>query len=272
MRQQTRVAILIAVLAAVPGFSQAENFGKANISKVIKDVKVSEKSSQARAVSEGQPFTGASTMFTGRDSRAELVFPDQTVTRVGANSVFRFRSGTRDMEIAQGSFLLNVPKNAGGAKIRTATVTAAITGTTVMMEYSPEQWLKFIVVEGVAKLILKDGTTTDVPAGRMIVMRPDARVFPRPVIVNIDKLVKTSLLADSKVFGPLNGPAVQLINGSIAEQKNKRQVGNLLPAGVLTRGPNGPIEGAGTTTQSPPPRGILPSIGGERFPGGDVGQ
>lgn len=33
------------------------------------------------------------------------------------------------MEIKQGSFLLQVPKNAGGATIRTSTVTAAITGT-----------------------------------------------------------------------------------------------------------------------------------------------
>ena len=34
--------------------------------------------------------------------------------------------------------LLQVPKGLGGAKIHTAAVTAAITGTTIMMDIAPE--------------------------------------------------------------------------------------------------------------------------------------
>lgn len=257
MRAKNTLAIAMAVLATGSGFIQAASLSKANISKVVKDVKVSEKSSQAYPAKEGQSFTGSSTLLTGRDSRAELSFADKTVTRIGANSVFRFKSGTRDMEIVQGSFLLNVPKNAGGAKIRTATVTAAITGTTVMMEYDPQQWLKFIVIEGVAKLILQDGTTMDVPPGHMVVMRPNARNFPRPVIVNIDKLVKTSILTNQKIFGPLNGPAAQLIDDSIAIQMGDRRVGRLRPVGVFVRGPDAPLDGEGGNTLSSPPRSLL---------------
>jgi len=44
--------------------------------------------------------------------------------------------------------LLRVPKNAGGAKINTAAVTAAITGTTVMLEFHKNSYVKFIVLEG----------------------------------------------------------------------------------------------------------------------------
>lgn len=259
MREKTTVAIVLAVLACSPGFAQAAALGKANVSKIVNDVKVSERSSQAYPAKEGQSFTGSSTLLTGRDSRAELSFPDQTVTRIGANSVFRFKSGTRDMEIVQGSFLLNVPKNAGGAKIRTATVTAAITGTTVMMEFDPQKWLKFIVIEGVAKLILQDGTTMDVPPGHMIAMRPNARNFPKPVIINIDKLVKTSNLTNRKIFGPLNGPAVELIDGSIASQMGDRRLGRLRPTGVVVHGPDAPHEdGDGGKPHSPPPFGLLP--------------
>lgn len=258
MREKTNLVIAMAVLAVSPGFAQAVSLEKANISKIVNDVKVSERSAQAYPASEGQTFTGSSTLLTGRDSRAELSFPDRTVTRIGANSVFRFKSGTRDMEIVQGSFLLNVPKNAGGAKIRTATVTAAITGTTVMMEFDPDKMLKFIVLEGVAKLILQDGTSIDVPPGHLIAMRPNARRFPKPVIINIDKLVKTSLLTDKKIFGPLNDDARVLIDDSIASQMGERRAGRLLPTGVVVGGPDMPLDGEGGKSNTSPPRAFLP--------------
>ncbi len=40
------------------------------------------------------------------------------------------------MDLGGGAMLLRVPKDAGGAKITTAAVTAAITGTTVLLEYN----------------------------------------------------------------------------------------------------------------------------------------
>ena len=87
------------------------------VTTVVNDVKLSERSGAAKAIGTGQTMGGSSTLLTGRKSRAALTFPDKTVTRIGANSVFRFSSGSRDMEISQGSFLLQVPKGAGGATI-----------------------------------------------------------------------------------------------------------------------------------------------------------
>src|SRR5438477_6367304 len=74
---------------------------------------------------------------TGARSRSELLFQDNTLTRVGAETFFSFKTGTRDLTLEKGSMLLQVPKGLGGAKIHTAAVTAAITGTTIMMEYKP---------------------------------------------------------------------------------------------------------------------------------------
>ena len=48
--------------------------------------------------------------------------------------------------------LLQVPKGIGGAKIRTAAVTASITGTTIMMEYHPKKSIKVLVLEGSLRL------------------------------------------------------------------------------------------------------------------------
>jgi len=139
-----KIPSIVTAAAFLIGIAHAAPLKTANLTKKVNDVRISESSRQAREASVGDRLTGSSTVLTGRQSRAELTFPDQTVTRIGANAAFRFNSGSRDMEIKQGSFLLQVPKNAGGATIRTSTVTAAITGTTTMMEYSPGRWVKFI--------------------------------------------------------------------------------------------------------------------------------
>ena len=58
--------------------------------------------------------------------------------------------------------LLQVPKGIGGAKIRTAAVTASITGTTIMMEYHPKKSIKVLVLEGSLRLSV-NGTIRRLP-------------------------------------------------------------------------------------------------------------
>lgn len=74
---------------------------------------------------------------TGIKSRSELVFEDQTLTRVGPETYFSFRPGTREMMLERGTMLLQVPKGLGGAKILTRAITASITGTKILFEYLP---------------------------------------------------------------------------------------------------------------------------------------
>ena len=107
-------------------------------------------------------------------SRAELIFTDQTLARLGANTVFSFNEGTRNLELSGGAMLLQVPKNAGGAKINTATVTAAITGTTIMLEFHPDAFIKFIVLEGTGRIFLNAhiGESVLLHAGQMLIVSP----------------------------------------------------------------------------------------------------
>ena len=42
---------------------------------------------------------------TGVDSRAELLFPDNTLTRLAANTFFSFKAGTREMDLGHGAIL-----------------------------------------------------------------------------------------------------------------------------------------------------------------------
>lgn len=217
--------------------AMAEPLKSAKITTAVNDVRVYRGSSTGAAATVGESISGSDDLHTGRRSRAELTFPDQSISRIGSNSIFSFRSGSRDMEIKQGSFLLQVPKDAGGATIRTATVTAAITGTTTMMEYNPGKWIKFITLEGKAKLKMNEGgETIDVEPGQMVFMRTDAKNIPKPIMINIKKLVETSLLT-GKDFKELPKQAEELVKQTIEQQKEARNRGEVTPAGVIADGP-----------------------------------
>ena len=174
---------------------------------------------------------------TGEKSRSELLFQDNTLTRIGAETFFSFRTGTRDMTLEKGSMLLQVPKGLGGAKIHTAAVTAAITGTTIMMEYVPHGYIKVLVLEGSLRLS-RNGTSGDslvLRPGKMVIMRPDAKKIPDPVDVDLKLIVKTSTLVNfSNASAPL--PSMPLILAAINEQAKLLATRDLIPTNLVMRG------------------------------------
>jgi hypothetical protein len=174
---------------------------------------------------------------------------DHTITRLGQNSAFSFRDGGRTVELKQGSVLLQVPKNHGGATIRTATVTAAITGTTVMFEYNPGKWIKLITLEGTQKLYLNGSKHfVSVPAGKMIIMNPNSKFIPQPVSVDIAKIMATSALVSHQPFGRLPDRALELIQQTIHDQLIAKRNGILLPTGQIVTGPG--IQSAGVISNT----------------------
>jgi len=216
----------------------ADTLRTATVTAAVNEVQVYPGSGSPRSATIGERVTTPSSVQTGRKSRTELTFNDDTITRLGQNSVFSFREAGRNVELKQGSVLLQVPKNAGGATIRTATVTAAITGTTVMFEYSPGKWIKLLTLEGTQKLSINGSkTSVSVPAGKMIIMHPDAKVIPEPVTIDIANLIATSPLAGRGTFGPLPPSARELIQQTIQEQLLAKRQGDLLPTNYIISGP-----------------------------------
>lgn len=216
----------------------ADSLRTANVTAAVNEVQIYPGSSASHLATIGEKVATPSSVQTGRRARTELTFNDNTITRLGQNSVFSFREGGRNVELKQGSVLLQVPKDAGGATIRTATVTAAITGTTVMFEYSPGNWIKLLTLEGTQKLSINGNkTSVSVPAGKMIIMHPNATVIPQPVTIDIAKLVATSPLAGKGTFGPLPPMARELIQQTIQEQLIAKRQGDLLPTNHVISGP-----------------------------------
>jgi len=110
---------------------------EARVTRVVNDVDLIDAAQARRDARTNDVMRDDMVLATGHKSRAELQFTDQTLARIGANSFFTFSEGTRNMELGKGTMLLKVPKGAGGAKISTQSVTAAITGTTVLLETNP---------------------------------------------------------------------------------------------------------------------------------------
>ncbi|MGC2579591.1 MAG: FecR domain-containing protein, partial [Terrimicrobiaceae bacterium] len=104
----------------------AEPFERAEVTKAINAVSLLPRNTKAVP---GDVVSGDSALKTGGNSRAELEFPDFTITRVGSNALFRFLAGRREITLDSGTLLFSSPKGVGGGKVQVGAITAAVTGT-----------------------------------------------------------------------------------------------------------------------------------------------
>lgn len=143
------------ILGSVWTASAAQTLDRATITYIQNDVAVADvkvlnsDNGQIKksAATLNQPVTRDNAIITGDKSRVELKFNDGSIARLGQFSVFSFKEGTRDLNLKQGSVLLNVPKGMGRTNIKAAAVTAAITGTTVLFQ-AFENYAAIYVYEG----------------------------------------------------------------------------------------------------------------------------
>src|SRR5438552_8678146 len=205
----------------------------AEVTKVINRVSVIDPAKGTHPAVQRDVIKDNLALQTGARSRSELLFQDNTLTRIGAETFFSFKTGTRDMTLERGCMLLQVPKGLGGAKIHTAAVTAAITGTTIMMEYSPKQYLKVLVLEGSLRLSRNGsfGDSVVLHPGKMVIMRPDAKKIPAPIDVDLAQIVRTSTLVNLPGSNIL--PSMPLIQAAINDQAKELTKGTLVPTNLV---------------------------------------
>src|SRR4051794_15368642 len=75
----------------------------AQVTQIVRDVRVLPSRATARAASLNETIREGTGVRTGSDSRAELTFNDQSLTRLGANTVFSFDQGARDLNLNSGA-------------------------------------------------------------------------------------------------------------------------------------------------------------------------
>ena len=228
----TGVVLLSLIATTRSTIAAAPN--EATITRIVNDVQLRPAQRAPRAASVNDKVPDGSSVQTGMNSRTELTFADQALARLSANTIFTFKEGTRNLDLASGATLLHVPKGAGAAKVSTAAVTAAITGTTVIVEYYPHAYIKFISLEGTARLYLKSrwGESVLVRPGQMLITNPDAKRLPDPVDVDLDRLLKTSLLIND--FAPL--PRQDLIAKESEKQQRAKSKKSLIDTNLVIFG------------------------------------
>ena len=239
----------ILVLGLLAAFCQpaaeAGPLQQAEVRKIVNDVRIVDlQGGSARRAELKDVVKDDIAVRTGAQSRAELMFQDNTLTRLGADALFSFKAGTRDLTLDRGTMLLQVPKGLGGAQIRTAAVTAAITGTTIMVENIPGSYFKVVVLEGSLRLSKNGlfGEAVTLHPGNMVIVGAKEKHLPKPVAVDLAKLVKTSALTDPERFrghsklkvAPL--PSVGLIQKEIDRQSHAKAVARLTETGLVVHG------------------------------------
>ena len=232
-----RIKFVLAVVGLYFVFSTHQTVAgpltSAEVTKIINRVSVIDPAKGGHPATVRDVIKDDLGLQTGAKSRSELLFQDNTLTRIGAETFFSFKTGTRDMTLEKGSMLLQVPKGLGGAKIHTAAVTAAITGTTIMMEYSPGKYLKVLVLEGSLRLSRNGsfGDSVVLHPGQMVIMRPDAKKIPDPIDVDLAEIVKTSTLVNFPGGDIL--PSMSLIQAAISDQAKEVAKGTLVPTNLV---------------------------------------
>src|SRR4030095_13516561 len=101
MHIQIRVILTIASLAFalaswLPNGVSAAELKQAQVTQVIQDVRLLPSNASSRPASVNDRVHENTAVHTGVESRAELTFTDQTLTRLGAQTIFSFKGGDTD--------------------------------------------------------------------------------------------------------------------------------------------------------------------------------
>jgi hypothetical protein len=228
MNMERRCILLVAPVAFalvnwLPNEVAAADLKEAKVTQVVQDVKVLPSGAAARPATVNETVRRGSAVQTGVQSRSELTFKDQTITRLGEKTIFNVGGEGRTIELGSGQFLLYVPKKAGGAKIKMGAVTAGITGTTVLGNVTPSGVIEFTVLEGSACIHLdRSGQNLMVSAGQKLVYDPVANRLEDPVDVDLQQQLTSPLITGFRRLpsAPLINEAIQNQHGAAAAMAN----------------------------------------------------
>jgi hypothetical protein len=197
---------------------------------VVKDVKILNVATKAETTAKvGDVLVPPNVIKTGADSRAELVAEDQTVTRVGANTIFSVEANSRDVNIAKGSVLFHSPAGKGGGNIKSAGATASVLGTTLIVGANQAGGFKVMLLEGKGQVSGAGGGATRLNAGQMSFAMP-GQAPSQPLNFELKGQV-----SGSKLVGGFSKPLASIakIEAAVNVQQTKIASGEMASTGLM---------------------------------------
>jgi hypothetical protein len=204
---------------------------QSKITQVVNDVQIISATGQTqKSAAVNDVFTMPDILRTGAASRAELVAEDETITRVGANTIFSFDPASRTLDLQQGSLLFHSPHGKGGGTIHTGSATASVLGTTLIVTTTPNGGMKVLDLEGHVEVKFLNGLKQKLSPGEMTFILPGGNRFAPIIVFRLDKLTEKSLLVKG-FTEPLS--SMPLIADQIAKQTKQIQSGRATDTGLL---------------------------------------
>jgi FecR protein len=181
------------VFAATSG--RALDLKQSKVTQVVNDVEIISAADQSQKnAAVNDLFKMPDILKTGEHSRAELVAEDETVTRVGANTIFSFDPANRTIDLKQGSLLFHSPHGKGGGTIHTGSATASVLGTTLIITTTPSGGFKVLDLEGSVEVKFLNGLSQKLAPGQMSFVLPGGNQLAPIIVFRLDDLTKNSQL------------------------------------------------------------------------------
>lgn len=230
-----RIRVFLAVASVAPAFlagAAGTRRQEAQFTQVVNDVQLLSAHAELEPAKPNDELQEGAEVRTSAESRAEIGFRDQTVARLGANTVFTFKNGAHNMRLSDGVILVQAPGGMRGAKLQTDGVAATIKGTTAVFEFHPTSY-KFLVLQGTGRLYRLGhlGDSILVRAGQMVIGNPKTGLSA-PVDFDVGRFVKTCpLIVD---FPPLRSQ--ELMAKESAKQLRAKSKRTLLDTNLVIFG------------------------------------
>lgn len=226
-------------LALIPA-ANAATIEQSTIMEVVKHVDVIEAAGNRQKAAKPQDvFRIHDVMRTGSESRAEMIAPDQTVTRIGANTVFSFSPEKREINLQRGSVLFSSPTGKGGGTIKTGAATASVLGTTIIVVTTKNGGFKLLVLDGHAKAKLPNGKERILNAGQLTLIMPGSTDFGPAYNFRLGQQVGSARLVNG-FKKPL--PAMAKIEAAIAKQEHQIASGTFIATNLLVGEGGQPVD------------------------------
>jgi hypothetical protein len=226
---------------------------ESKFTEVIQDVKIVASADKSTTSARPNDLLKAPDLVrTGAASRAELTAADDTITRIGANSVFSFSDSGRTLNLERGNVLFHAPHGHGGGTIKSGGAVAAVLGTTLVVSATAEGGFKVILLEGKGRVTLANGRTVTLKGGQMVFVLAGGSKSSSVFDINLGKLVTGSALV-SGFSRPL--PSLTRIKAVVRAQNSALASGAAVDTGNSPGGLNSLDHGSYQAAMHPTPTG-----------------
>ena len=224
-----KINLLLSTLFVAASLGAAD-LRESTLVQVINEVKVAVPQAAEKDARANDTVRAPDKIRTGAKSRAELKAADNTLTRIGANTIFSFEPNGRVLNLEKGSVLFHSPAGRGGGTIKSAGASAAVLGTTLIVASTADGGFKCILLEGKGTITLPNGQSLKLTAGDMVYVPAGSQTFGPVVKVDLGKLVEGSQLVNG-FTAPL--PSLGDVRNEISKQHIAIVSGNYEETGVM---------------------------------------